>query len=55
MWKTLTYTVTVPAGTGITLTARVGDSPTPDARWSAWVTLGGSPADLDRGNNRAVL
>ncbi len=46
VWGTLAYTATVPAGTGITLTVRVGNSPMPDARWSAWVTLGGSLADL---------
>ena len=46
VWGTLTYTATLPAGTAITLTARVGDSPTPDAHWSDWAALSGSPADL---------
>ena len=34
-WGTLAYDATTPAGTGVALSVRTGDTPTPDGSWSA--------------------
>ncbi|HEX9339557.1 MAG TPA: DNRLRE domain-containing protein [Thermoplasmata archaeon] len=35
-WETITWTATVPSGTGIEVRTRSGASPAPDGSWSAW-------------------
>jgi uncharacterized repeat protein (TIGR01451 family) len=45
-WNSLAWTDTLPVGTALTMTARVGNSVVPDVRWSEWLTLTNSPADL---------
>ncbi len=45
-WDTLSWTSEVPTGTGLSLSYSIGDTPTPDGSWSAFVTVGSSPAAL---------
>jgi len=39
-WGTLAWDATTPAGTGVALSVRTGDTPTPDASWSAFTAVG---------------
>ena len=39
-WRTLTAALDTPAGTGVTFEARTGNTPTPDASWTAWQPVG---------------
>jgi titin len=38
-WGTATWTANVPANTTLTVQTRSGNSPSPDATWSAWTTV----------------
>ena len=44
-WIGLSWTADQPAGTGVTMSARTGDTPTPDGSWSAFraITSSGDP------------
>src|SRR4029079_12336598 len=35
-WSTIQWHATAPAGTGVAISVRVGDTPTPGAGWTAW-------------------
>jgi hypothetical protein len=45
-WTTMTWTATKPAGTTVLLKYRTGNTPTPDATWTALTTLSASGAAL---------
>ncbi len=45
-WGTATWQTTLPANTGVALSVRVGNSPTPDATWSDFQPLSGSGAAI---------
>jgi methionine-rich copper-binding protein CopC len=38
-WGNVSWTATLPTGTSITVQVSVGNTPTPDSSWSAWMTL----------------
>lgn len=44
LWRTLTPTDSKPVGTGIEYAARTGDTPVPDATWSAYQPVGAGGA-----------
>ena len=41
-WGNLTWTTVLPGGTSVQVTARQGNTPTPDASWTAWAPVAGS-------------
>ncbi len=43
-WDALSWSADIPAGTGVALSVRTGDTPTPDASWSAFAPVA-SPGD----------
>jgi hypothetical protein len=45
-WTKLTTSATVPTGTAISVSYRTGNTPTPDASWSAFTTLTGTGGTL---------
>ena len=50
-WQALTWSADTPAGTGVALSVRTGDTPTPDGGWSAFAPVGGSGGSIG-GNSR---
>jgi len=44
-WLTMSWTATTPAGTAIAMSYRIGNTPTPDASWTAFapVAVSGGP------------
>ncbi len=50
-WGALSWDATTPAGTGIALSVRTGETPTPDASWSAFAPVASSGDDV-AGNSR---
>jgi hypothetical protein len=45
-WTKLVTSASVPTGTDLTVSYRVGNTPTPDASWSAFTTLAGTGGTL---------
>ncbi len=45
-WGTVSWTTAAPSGTSVTLLARTGNTPTPDATWTSFVPLSGSGASI---------
>ncbi len=45
-WQALTWTADTPANTGVALSVRTGDTPTPDASWSAFAPVAGSGGSI---------
>lgn len=45
-WSRLGWAGSAPAGTSITILARSGNTPSPDASWSGFVTISGNPGGL---------
>jgi hypothetical protein len=45
-WSTLSWTATTPAGTGLTVSVRMGNTPTPDGTWTNFAPLAGSGATI---------
>ena len=43
-WNNLVWTSTVPAGTSLAVSVRMGNTPTPDGTWTSFVPLSGSGA-----------
>jgi len=52
-WLTMSWTGSTPAGTGIALSYRSGNTPTPDATWTAFAAVSSSGAPL-AGSSRYV-
>ena len=50
-WGALSWDATTPAGTGVALSVRTGETPTPDASWSAFAPVASSGGDV-AGNSR---
>ena len=46
-WKGLNWTAASPAGTGIALSVRTGDTPTPDGSWTSFAPLSGPGAQIN--------
>ena len=46
-WKGLNWTAASPAGTGIALSVRTGDTPTPDGSWTSFAQLSGPGAQIN--------
>ena len=47
-WNTASWTAQTPTGTSIALSARFGNSPTPDATWTSFAALASSGAALSQ-------
>jgi hypothetical protein len=45
-WSNLTWTANTPAGTGLGMSVRMGNTATPDATWTDWVPLSTSGAAI---------
>ena len=45
-WGTASWTSTAPSGAGVKLSVRTGNTPTPDASWTSFVSLPGSGSRL---------
>ncbi len=41
-WGAMTWSADVPAGTSLAMSARKGDTPSPDGTWSAWAPIAAS-------------
>jgi hypothetical protein len=41
-WGTLSWTAEIPSGTGLAVSVRRGDTPTPDATWTAFAPIAAS-------------
>ena len=52
-WGALSWNSAMPSGTGIALSVRTGDTPTPDGTWSAFTPINTSGGDIP-GNSRFV-
>jgi Big-like domain-containing protein/purple acid phosphatase-like protein len=50
-WNSLSWTVDTPAGTGVALSVRTGNTPTPDGSWSGFNPVGSSGGSIG-GNSR---
>jgi hypothetical protein len=46
LWSALSWTATTPAGTGVALEVRRGDTPTPDGTWTAFAAVPTSGASI---------
>ena len=46
IWDTMDWTGAVPTGASLVLSYRIGNSPTPDGYWTAFVPVASSPAAL---------
>ena len=46
-WKGLNWTAASPAGTGIALSVRTGDTPTPDGSWTSFAPVSGPGAQIN--------
>ena len=46
IWDTMSWTSTLPAGTSLGISYRIGNTSTPDGSWSGFVPVGSSPASL---------
>src|SRR4029077_1659419 len=50
-WTSASWTAQVPAGSTLTMSARFGNTPTPDASWTSFIALpssGASPAQTSQ-------
>ena len=45
-WTSMSWTASAPAGTTIALQYRTGNSPVPDATWTAWTSVAASGAAI---------
>jgi hypothetical protein len=45
-WGALTWNASTPAGTGVTLSVRTGNTPTPDETWSGFTPIAASGGDV---------
>ena len=52
-WGALSWNSATPAGTGIAISVRTGDTPTPDGTWSAFTPIASSGGDIP-GSTRYV-
>jgi hypothetical protein len=52
-WGSATWTSTLPTGTGLSLSVRQGNTPTPDGSWTPFTPLAGSGAAIG-GSTRYV-
>jgi Bacterial Ig-like domain/Purple acid Phosphatase, N-terminal domain/Glycosyl hydrolases family 16 len=52
-WGALTWSASAPVGTGVALSARTGDTPVPDATWTAFSPIAASGGDVP-GSSRYV-
>ncbi len=52
-WGALTWHANAPPGTGVALSVRTGNTPTPDGSWSAFTPIASSGGDIP-GNSRYV-
>ena len=52
-WGALTWNSATPSGTGIAISVRTGDTPTPDGTWSAFAPIATSGGDIP-GSSRYV-
>ncbi len=52
-WGALDWTAATPPGTGVALSVRTGDTPTPDGSWSAFTPVAASGGDIP-GTSRYV-
>ena len=50
-WGTASWTAVLPAGTGLTVLVRVGDTPTPDGSWSSWAAVTNNGKLVDANGN----
>ncbi len=50
-WTSLSWTADTPTGTAIALSARAGNTPTPDATWTAWTAVS-APGAMNAGTGR---
>ena len=50
-WDALSWTADTPAGTGVALSVRTGNTPTPDGSWSGFNPVGSSGGSIG-GNSR---
>ncbi|MBK8986876.1 MAG: DUF4082 domain-containing protein [Chloroflexi bacterium] len=53
IWDTMSWSSVVPAGASLGMSYRIGNSPTPDGSWSAFASVGSSPASLS-GSSRYI-
>ena len=52
-WGALNWSSTTPSGTGVAMSVRTGDTPTPDGSWSAFTPIASSGGDIP-GTSRYV-
>ena len=52
-WGALSWNSAMPSGTGIAMSVRTGNTPTPDGTWSAFAPIGSSGGDIP-GSSRYV-
>ena len=45
-WETMAWTAEVPTDTSLSLSYRIGDTPTPDGSWTAFIPVSSSPVAL---------
>ena len=47
-WGAITWTADLPAGTSVAVSARTGNTATPDGTWTAFTAIGSSGASLNQ-------